>query len=379
MNNYLTKTTTYNNQEQYSRFSVSKLKCYKQCPQLFKLRYIDKLDTYKESTSTAIGTILHACLEYLYGESDDDVNNAEDAFFTIINSELEKLGIDKPEFILADLLDYHKDINQLYVRASSAYDGIDAIRTKNGSVPKVPEMTGVWKSECRRLDLNNRKNRIDEVISSSKTRLKDVSITDVFSKSYILAKNYITPNAIQEILHLELPISEWDKDNNLIHNAVAFPNCKHPDVYFNGYVDNVARIKIDGKVFNAIIDYKSSKEIFNTNIVSHNQQLLMYAYAVEELLNIPITHIAILSLINGSLVTATIDKEIQNQVINNFNSLIDKIFSKDFYKHVPDSKYSTCLNMFGGVCPVLEHCWPQSYDYLFKDDLQDDYFNKFYS
>lgn len=379
MNNYLTETTTYDSQDDYSRFSVSKLKCYKECPQLFKLRYIDRLDTYKESNSTAIGTILHACLEYLYGTEDDDVETAEDAFFTVISTELEGLGIDKPEAILGDLLDYHKDINQLYVRASAAYTGADAIRTKNGSVPKAPEMTGVWKSECRRLDLTGRKQRIDDTISSSNTKLADVSITDVFSKAYILAKNYVTPNAIEDILHLELPLSEWDKNAGLLRNAVKFPGCNHKNVYFNGYVDNVARVRVDGKVVNAVIDYKTSKETFNTNIVSHNQQLLMYAATVQELLDIPITHVGILSLTTGDLIMAAVDEDIQYEVIENFNKIIDKVFNNDFHKHVPDTKYSSCLSMFGGTCPMLEHCWPKSYDYLFKDSLQDDYFAQYYS
>lgn len=379
MNNYLTETTTYKTQDDYSRFSVSKLKCYKECPQLFKLRYIDKIDTYRESTSTAIGTILHACLEYLYGTEDDSVQNAEDAFFTIIGTELEKLGIDKPNAILGDLLDYHNDINQLYVRASAAYTGADAIRTKSGSVPKAPEMTGVWKSECRRLDLTGRKDRIDYTISSSNTKLAEVSITDVFSKAYILAKNYVTPRALEDILHLELPLSEWDRNSNLLRNAIPFPNCKHDDVYLNGYVDCVGKIKVNGKIVTAIIDYKTSKETFNTSIVEHNQQLLMYAAGVEKLLGEPITHIAILSLTNGDLVVAEVDQEIQEEIIDNFNTIIDKVFSGDFHKHVPDTKYAPCLSMFGGTCPMLEHCWSKSYDYLFKDNLEDDYLHQYYS
>jgi len=379
MNNYLTQTTTYNSQDDYSRFSVSKLKCYKQCPQLFKQRYIEKLDSYRESDSTAIGTILHACLEYLYGTEDKDVNTAEDAFFKIINTELENLGINKPEAILGDLLDYHKDINHLYVRASSAYTGPDAIRTKSGQVPKALKMTGVWKSECRRLDLTGRKERIDNTISSSNTKLANVSITDVFSKAYILAKNYVTPNAIEDILYLELPLSEWNDNTNVLHNGVKFPGCNHENVYFNGYIDNVAKVKVDGNIVNAVIDYKTSKETFNPNIVSHNQQFLMYAAGVQELLNIPITHIGILSLTSGDLIMAAVDEDIQSEIISNFNKIIDKVFNNDFYKNVPDTKYSPCLNMFGNVCPMLEHCWSKSYDYLFKDTLQDDYFTQYYT
>lgn len=371
MQRIITETSQYDTKDDYLRYSVSRIKCYKECSQMYKLKYVDKLDVYQHSNATLIGTLLHAALEYLYGTEDDEVQTAEDAFFKVLPEEFARLNILSLESILGDLLDYHNDISNLYLRASSAYTGIDAIRTGKGTVPKVPEMTGTWKSEVRRLDLDGRKERIDYVVQTSKG-LDGVSITEVFSKAYMLASNYITPPSFMRILHLELPLSEWDNANNKLINPVPFPGCKREDVYLNGYIDNIAEVYENGKNVLSVIDYKTSKETFDENIVRHNQQLLLYAAAVEYLLERPVEYIGILSLTKGELVNVPVDREIQDEVIRTFNKVVDKTIEGSFYKHIPDTKYSTCLNSFGGTCPFLEHCWPKSHEFIYNTGLQDD-------
>jgi hypothetical protein len=190
--NIITETDKYASRDNYLRYSVSRIKCYKDCSQMYKLKYVDKLDVYQHSNATIIGTILHSALEYMYGEGKNIVTSAEEAFFKVLEVEFARLNITSLESILNDLLEYHNDINKLYIRASSTYTGPDAIRTGKGTIAKVPEMTGVWKSEVRRLDLSGRKERIDYMVQSSKG-LDGISITDIFSKSYILATNYVHP------------------------------------------------------------------------------------------------------------------------------------------------------------------------------------------
>ena len=377
MNNKISETDQYSSQDEYKRYSVSKIKTYKDCSQMYKLKYVDKLESYKESTSTFVGTLLHAALEYLYGVEDDEVFDARQAFFKVLGPEFAKKGITSAESILAELLDYHQDISNLYNRASASYIGSDAIRTGKGGVPKVPEMTSTWKSECKRLNLNDRKDRIDYAIQASKTGMESVSITDVFTKSLTLATDYVTPDEFEEILHLELPLSEWDKDKNVLTNPVPFPGCTHDNVFLNGYVDNIAKVRLGNTVGNAIIDYKSSKETFNSSIVEHNQQLLMYAAGVEHLLNIKIDYIGILSFVKGDLILVPIDKSIQQEVITMFNKVIDKTLKGDYNKHSPDTKYSKCLNMFGGCCPFLEHCWPKAHDFHNTTNLTDDFLKSY--
>jgi len=379
MNNRITETNIYTSQDDYSRYSVSKIKTYKDCSQMYKLKYIDKLDSYQESTATFVGTLLHAALEYLYGVDDDEVYDAQQAFFKILEPEFAKKGITSAESILGDLLDYHQDINHLYHRASAAYNGVDAIRTGKGTVPKVPEMTSTWKSECRRLDLDGRKGRIDYAIQASKTGMEGVSITDVFSKSLTLAANYVTPDAFEDILYLELPLSEWDRANHILTNAVPFPGCEHPNIYLNGYIDNVARVRFKGRSGTAVIDYKSSKETFNESIVEHNQQLLIYAAGVEKLLDITVDYVGILSFVKGDLILVPIDREVQAEVINGYNKIINKTIEGDFHKHYPDTKYAKCLSMFGATCPFLEHCWPKANNFHNNTGLDDDFYNLYSS
>lgn len=371
MNKMITQSDLYSSREEFVHYSVSKIKSYKECSEMYKLRYVNRVDTYKASTSTVIGTLLHNALEYLYGTVDDDVHTALDAFYKTVEPSLVDLGIGDACSLLGELLDYNNDINNLYIRASEGYNGADAIRTKAGKVPKSPEMTGIWKEECRRLNLNARKDRIDRTIQNSTTGLEEVSITDAFAKAYILADAYTTPPEFDEVLYVELPITRWNYQTNILYNPILFPGCEYPDVYLNGYIDNVSKLNINGRIVNAVIDYKTSKEEFNESIVAHNQQLLVYARGAEELLDIPIDYIGILSLPQNKLVYAEVDRELQQLVLDNYNEVIRNSHEKNFIKHVPDSKYSPCLSSFGGRCPFLEHCWPKSYAYFSEVDRED--------
>lgn len=362
MNNQILTTNKYNSDSEYQRYSVSKIKTYKECSQMYKLKYVDGIYDYTRSDATLIGTILHSTLEYLYTNENITKETAIESFYKIIESELYNVGIQNPKPLLKELIDYNNDISSLYLRASKNYKGIDAIRTGKGDVPKSPEMTGVWKSEVKRMNLHTRKSRIDNLIKSTYSDLSNVSITDVFVKSFNIATNYKTPKEILKTHYLELPLSKWDGENNCIINPVPFPGCEFEDIYLNGFIDNISEINYKGEKVNAVIDYKTSKELFNENIVEHNQQLLIYAAGVSHLLNKEITHIGILSFIQKELIITPINKSIQEQVISNFNKVIEKTLNRDFIKHVPDSKYSPCLNMYGSECSYLKQCWVNSYN-----------------
>jgi len=375
--NKITETSQYTSQNDYRTFSVSKIKTYKECSQMFKLKYVDKLDVYNQSTATLTGTLMHATLEYLYGVEDPEVNNAQDAFFKILSTEFGKIGIVSIESILGELLEYHEDISNLYLRASFRYRGVDAIRTGKGEVPKVPEQTGIWKSEVKRLRLADRKELIDYTIQSGKNGLELVSITDVFSKSFKLASKYSTPEEFKDILHLELPLSNWDKKTNTLINPVPFPDCTHPNIYLNGFIDNISKVQVNGQLVTAVIDYKTSKETFNKSIVQHNQQLLLYAAGAEYVLQQPIEYIGILSLLKNDLVLVPVDKELQTEVIKGFNTVINNIINNNFVKHYPDSRYSACLNSFNAPCPFLKNCWPQSYEFSTRHSFSDDFLVSF--
>ena len=368
MKNYLTESKEYKSKEEFQTFSVSRIKTYKECSQMYKLKYVDKLDSFVQSTATVAGTLLHAALEYFYGTEDAEVLTAEDAFFKILSPEFANLGITKGDSLVNELLQYHNDIKHLYERASATYTGPDAIRTKSGSVPKAPEMTGVWKAAIKQLKLDARKNLIDDTIKNSKSGMASVSIVDAFIKALNIIKGYRTPSIISSIEALEMPLSEWDYENNILRNPVPFPKCKHPNIYLNGFIDKICKIRVGSKTYNTIVDYKSSKETFDENIVKHNQQMLLYAAGVEYITKEPVDYIGILSFLQKDLIYVPVDRKIQEEVIDIFNKVIDKCVAGDFNKHVPDTKYSPCMNSFGGECPFLKHCWPDSYNYSHSTD-----------
>ena len=368
MKHYLTESNLYDSKDQFQTFSVSRIKTYKDCSQMYKLKYVDKLDVFKQSTSTLSGTLLHAALEYFYGTEDSEVVTPEDAYFKILPIELANVGITKADSLCNELLEYYEDIKHLYARASESYTGPDAIRTRNGSVPKAPEMTGVWKAAVKKLNLDTRKSLIDTTIQTSKDGMEDVSIVDVFTKSLQIIKEYTTPREMVKMLSLEMPLSQWDYENNILRNPVPFPGCSHPHVYLNGYIDNICKIRVGSKTYTTIVDYKSSKETFDENIVKHNQQLLLYAAGVEYITGEPVEYIGILSFLQKELIYVPVDKKIQQEVIEIYNRVIDKTIKGEFNKHVPDTKYSQCLSSFGGECPFLKHCWPDAYNYNHSTD-----------
>ena len=48
-------------------YSHSRLSCYEQCPQKYKLQYIDKVETeVEENIESYLGSIVHETLEKLY-------------------------------------------------------------------------------------------------------------------------------------------------------------------------------------------------------------------------------------------------------------------------------------------------------------------------
>ena len=195
-----------------------------------------------------------------------------------------------------------------------------------------------------------------------------------FAKAHNIAAEYLTPKEIEEVLYLELPLSKWDYQNKRLINAVPFPYCTHEHKYMSGFIDNISKIRINGKLYTAVIDYKTSKEEFDENMVAHNQQLLSYVAGVETLTDLTIDYIAILSFTQKKLIYAPVDRQLLEEVLINYNKVIDAEVAGIYMKQVPDTKYSSCLDSFGHVCPFLEHCWPTSHDYLEnKEENMDDF------
>ena len=69
-------------------YSHSRLSCYEQCPQKFKLQYIDKLETEEEQTVEAfLGIRVHEALEKLYRDLAHQKINTLEELLTFFTSE----------------------------------------------------------------------------------------------------------------------------------------------------------------------------------------------------------------------------------------------------------------------------------------------------
>lgn len=335
-----------------STYSVSRLKSYERCPHEYYHKYILRTPierTYSEST--LIGSLVHGALEYLYGTEDDQVETALQALHKSCPDTLLEVGVctqDNYEVVSALLLKYAGDSLQLHVRASAGYMGSDPIRTRDGSVAVSPSRTSSWKQAEEDMDLLTTKETINDYLST------DIDVVAAFSEAYYLLHKYRTPAAIQEIKHVELPISHWD--GSQLINPVKMPGQYGGDqnIYLNGYLDLVA-ITTEGLT---IIDYKTDSEAYTATAVSCNRQLLAYVYAYEQWSGLTVEAIGINNIRAGELVLTAINRALMDSVLDSLFGTHKSIEAKYFPKKVPDGAYSPCLKCFGKVCPFLGECWP---------------------
>jgi len=69
-------------------YSHSRLSCYEQCPQKFKLQYIDKVETeVEESVEAFLGSRVHEVLEKLYRDRDHQKMNSLDELLGFLHTE----------------------------------------------------------------------------------------------------------------------------------------------------------------------------------------------------------------------------------------------------------------------------------------------------
>ena len=109
----------------------------------------------------------------------------------------------------------------------------------------------------------------------------------------------------------------------------------------------------------AVIDYKSGKSDYESLHLQYNPQLLFYALAYSQITNTKVEVIGIHNLKSNNLVLSKINPEIQDRVLKHFFYQQKAIENNLFCKHLPESKYSPCLNSFGKVCSYFKTCYPE--------------------
>jgi len=72
-------------------YSHSRLSCYEQCPQKYKFKYVDKVETEVEETiETLLGVCVHKTLEKLYRDLMHQKMNSLDDLLSFLKKEWNK-------------------------------------------------------------------------------------------------------------------------------------------------------------------------------------------------------------------------------------------------------------------------------------------------
>lgn len=352
-------------------YSYSKVSSYLKCSQYYKLNYVDRVKVFKDTVSTTLGTFVHSALEYLYDDNDDEeVQTLLEAFYITSPKDLNKLGVKNTEQFIFMLNEYLADEDQLHYLASEECVGPECIRTKAGKIAKVPAMTTGWKEKEKQLDLPRRRFQIDSTFNNLKKEKADgFSIVEAYSTARLLCKNYQTPTELESIKWIEFPFSKWDKDLNLLINPISFSTKSSKEIFISGFIDLVCEIEIDGKIYTAIIDHKTSKEKFTKETVFFNRQLNLYTVLYEKLTGEQIDYIGINAIRDNELILTPVDATIRQEIFHSFIQSILSTKSEVYLKFFPDSPYSPCLNMFNKECPYLAECHPKYAETLTLVDL----------
>lgn len=376
-----------------SVYRVSSIRDFNKCSYLYKLKYIDKIESVIFSEATITGNLCHDALEQYYINWKQTKKEGLVLHYlishykkTLINIGVipKNADITRVEKLCSKLLDYGLEILSLYIRGSEYYKGTESIRTKQGKVASAIKSTSGWKEALEQLKLNKLSIEIDKEAEEINNKLKDISLSSSFAEAVYIIFKYKRPIEEVDVIGLEFPISHWDYKHNLIINPFKFPsefnNGLDSNIYLKGSIDKISVLNHNGQNKIAILDYKSSKLDKEVMHVQHDVQLYSYAYCFEKLTGLKVDLIGIQNLrsTNLSLITE-IDRDLMYDCLSNFFFKHVLIYNKYFHKeHTPDSTYSSCLNMFGNHCPYLQHCYPQAYNKLINSSENNlDYITNF--
>ena len=309
---------------------------------MYEHKYILKTPHSKVSEATLLGSLLHAALEDFYLNRRASLLESFDSLDEFC---LNSMGLGRG-FSSSQLWKMMKSFaertEELHFRASKNCK-VNPIRKSNGDVAAKPKQTSAWQAASESLGLQALSADIaSETMICFPDLPFDFSLGDVFSQARFLAKNFVPPAEIAEVLHVEFKIN-------------ARPPEPHSDVDILGFIDLVARDS-EGRLM--IIDHKSWSEQTTEHFVRHNTQLHLYAFGFQQMTGEYPDFLAINELKTNRLILAPFDHSLMEILLERFFSLIPLTQQSTFPGHSPDTMYSPCFNQFNKPCPFLNHCWP---------------------
>jgi hypothetical protein len=310
------------------------------------------------SDSTVIGSIAHEALEKYYrGEVENPVEALDQIWEELLSP---------VQDVMEELQEVREDLQLLSWRASSeCKDPKIWIRNRDGSIPKALGMNGKYKSEIERLGIDDRKTEVNRKgFEGIPDWSLNLSLADCYAETYQIIERYKDIPGLKKVLAVEFGISTKNKETGEVENAVTLPISKQN---MNGFIDLIA--EVNGQL--TIIDHKTTRgEAPDMLTVMYTDQLMLYAWAYNELYGVKPQYIGINHLRSGKLVLAPVNWELVADTLNRFESSIVAARNGTYLKKSPTEYQSPCIggakNMseVTSICPYLDVCHPDLYQIL---------------
>lgn len=356
--------------------SYSRLTSYPKCPTKYNYTYENKIldnliETVEESLIT--GTLAHSLLEdYLNSEERGDVakDKCVDKVVTKWLQESCKLvpreenGFILAEIDLNSIKHYIKEIGRLYRRGGRGYEGEDAIRNGDNSVPKdmIKHPPAALKKEISNRGLYNIGLDINNSATELNTQFRRITLTDILGKAAFYFYSFSVPEWVKRTIGVELRFDNY---------KVEWKN----KIWLGG-IDWVFETNGGAVV---ICDHKTEKEKTSGIDVLYHPQLNLYVNLYQSIFNRTPDYIAINHLPSSELVVAEVDLSIVNSVVKGLGNLEDEIQNSIRTNRwrrplAPFEYNSPCITRdwqtknLSRVCKFFKHCWPD-YALNIEDEL----------
>lgn len=308
------------------------------------------------------GDLAHAIVERHLGES----MSVEEALKDYLDDWLENnchianlrppAGIDKSKLIL-----YATQMGKLLYRCSAACITEDAIRNKNGEVPKSPlEYPPTQLNvEIKARGLNNLRQEIDIMASQLNANFERMSLANIAAQAASYGYGFFLPEWVEEVVHIEYDFAAKDKEPVYLDES--------KETQWMGRIDLVIRTTGDGI---GIIDHKSGAKRPEQVDVLWHPQLNMYVEKYYEQTGILADYVGIYHMPTAEFIMAAVDIDIVHELSSIYKETQRKILdsgtdTESFARGgLPSKEFSCCLRRdyrsgaVSRVCPYIRLCWP---------------------
>jgi hypothetical protein len=354
--------------------SYTRLSCYQECQTKYKYRYIVKPEGIHIPLEDYFlkGTLAHRCIEeFLKGAQRQTIVETvvplwikENCLLPVARDfdELERrIGIDTNSVIRYVTL-YAK----LLHRCSAIYKEADAIRNRDGSIPKDPvnyppnELSSAYKA----YGLGDLKMLIDNSAALLSNQFRRISLADTAAQGIMCFYNFELPDWVKDVTGIEYTSDE----------KIPWDDGKREWAWF---VDLKYTTTEGAKV---ISDHKTSSSKPEGLDVAFHPQLNLYAYLEYEATGEWPDYLAINHLPSGDMVIAKTDPAVVQANVEHFQTVQQAINQStdtdSFTKHQPTDFNSPCIKKdwktkaVKQVCPYITLCHPRYVDYI-KTEVAD--------